>query len=72
MLEEIPEEMLKKPLKGEESQVILDKKTRIDELRKQLRHYLVKEPYVRESKKIGRNEMCPCGSNLKYKHCCGK
>lgn len=23
-------------------------------------------------KKIGRNEMCPCGSGLKYKKCCGK
>lgn len=24
------------------------------------------------SKKIGRNEICPCGSGLKYKRCCGK
>ncbi|MBL8294251.1 MAG: SEC-C domain-containing protein [Bryobacterales bacterium] len=24
------------------------------------------------SVKIGRNEPCPCGSNLKYKRCCGK
>ena len=23
-------------------------------------------------KKIGRNEPCPCGSGMKYKHCCGK
>ncbi len=23
-------------------------------------------------KKIGRNELCPCGSGKKYKHCCGK
>ncbi len=22
--------------------------------------------------RIGRNEKCPCGSNKKYKHCCGK
>lgn len=22
------------------------------------------------SSKIGRNEPCPCGSNLKYKRCC--
>jgi radical SAM superfamily enzyme YgiQ (UPF0313 family) len=21
---------------------------------------------------VGRNELCPCGSGLKYKHCCGK
>ena len=24
------------------------------------------------SKKIGRNELCPCGSGRKYKQCCGK
>jgi preprotein translocase subunit SecA len=24
------------------------------------------------SKKIGRNEPCPCGSGKKYKHCCGR
>lgn len=24
------------------------------------------------SKKVGRNEPCPCGSGKKYKHCCGK
>jgi hypothetical protein len=24
------------------------------------------------SKKIGRNDPCPCGSNKKYKACCGK
>jgi len=29
-----------------------------------------KEPI--RSKKIGRNEPCPCGSNRKYKKCCGK
>ena len=27
---------------------------------------------VRESKKIGRNEPCHCGSGKKYKQCCGK
>ena len=24
------------------------------------------------SKKVGRNDPCPCGSGKKYKHCCGK
>ncbi len=27
---------------------------------------------VKKSKKIGRNDPCPCGSGKKYKHCCGK
>ena len=30
------------------------------------------EPYVRDAKKIGRNDPCPCGSGKKYKHCCMK
>ena len=25
---------------------------------------------VRQYKKTGRNEPCPCGSGKKYKHCC--
>lgn len=32
----------------------------------------VLETYIRKSRKIGRNESCPCGSGKKYKHCCGK
>lgn len=27
---------------------------------------------MREGKKVGRNEGCPCGSGKKYKHCCGR
>jgi preprotein translocase subunit SecA len=27
---------------------------------------------VPASKKVGRNDPCPCGSGKKYKHCCGK
>ena len=29
-------------------------------------------PFVREMGKIGRNDLCPCGSGKKYKHCHGK
>ncbi len=31
----------------------------------------VATPFVRELPKVGRNEMCPCGSGKKYKHCHG-
>lgn len=31
-----------------------------------------KAPYVRDGRKVGRNEPCPCGSGKKYKHCHGK
>jgi preprotein translocase subunit SecA len=27
--------------------------------------------FVRDAKKVGRNESCPCGSGKKYKHCHG-
>ena len=27
------------------------------------------QPYRRETKKVGRNEPCPCGSGKKYKKC---
>ncbi len=30
------------------------------------------QPYVREGRKVGRNEPCPCGSGKKYKQCHGK
>jgi uncharacterized protein YecA (UPF0149 family) len=26
---------------------------------------------VREAPKVGRNDLCPCGSGKKYKKCCG-
>lgn len=29
-------------------------------------------PYVRQERKVGRNEPCPCGSGKKYKHCHGR
>ncbi len=33
---------------------------------------LKKEPATNKKKKIGRNDLCPCGSGRKYKMCCGK
>ena len=32
----------------------------------------VASPSVRESRKVGRNEPCPCGSGKKFKHCHGR
>lgn len=32
----------------------------------------LREPFVRQDKKVGRNEPCPCGSGKKYKSCHGK
>lgn len=37
-----------------------------------LMEYRNHKPSVREYKKIGRNDPCPCGSGKKYKNCCLK
>jgi SEC-C motif-containing protein len=29
-----------------------------------------KEPYIRPTPKVGRNEPCPCASGKKFKQCC--
>jgi len=29
-------------------------------------------PHVNKEKKVGRNDVCPCGSGKKYKKCCGR
>ena len=34
--------------------------------------YSGETPYVREEKKVGRNEPCPCGRGKKFKKCCGR
>ena len=33
---------------------------------------LQKKPEVRKDAKVGRNDLCPCGSGKKYKQCCGR
>jgi len=32
----------------------------------------VAKPITRDADKVGRNDLCPCGSGKKYKKCCGK
>jgi preprotein translocase subunit SecA len=29
-------------------------------------------PFTRVGQKVGRNDLCPCGSGKKYKHCHGR
>ncbi len=33
---------------------------------------LEKKPQTRKETKVGRNDLCPCGSGKKYKQCCGR
>ena len=32
----------------------------------------VKTPTLRAGPRTGRNDLCPCGSEKKYKKCCGR
>jgi len=32
---------------------------------------MVNKPVERETSKVGRNDICPCGSGKKFKKCCG-
>jgi preprotein translocase subunit SecA len=43
----------------------LEAEERVDEAPEQL-------PFVRDERKVGRNEPCPCGSGKKYKQCHGR
>ena len=38
----------------------------------EIRYQAAHTPFVREGRKVGRNEPCPCGSGKKYKHCHGQ
>ncbi len=41
------------------------------ERRKELYREQKNSTTVVKDKKVGRNDLCPCGSGKKYKHCCG-
>lgn len=43
-----------------------------EEKKKELYRAAKKANTVIKGKKIGRNDLCPCGSGKKYKYCCGK
>ena len=62
------------PLTEEEIVNLEDKYSNMskEDLMKELENmFLMKrKPYVRQAPKIGRNELCPCGSGKKYKKCC--
>ncbi len=52
--------------------VVTGKELTPEERAKQKTKPFVQKTDVRNGRKIGRNEACPCGSGLKYKNCCGK
>ncbi|MCG2790966.1 MAG: SEC-C domain-containing protein, partial [Actinomycetia bacterium] len=78
--EEVVKFIYKVRLKKEESQGISRTKreepapvinNQVGESPSEKRKGLIKEE-GKKKKKTGRNDPCPCGSGLKFKHCCGK
>ncbi|MGB2783442.1 MAG: preprotein translocase subunit SecA [Atribacterota bacterium] len=78
--EEVVKFIYKVRLKKEESQGISRTRreepapvinNQVKELPFEKRKGLIKEE-GKKKKKPGRNDPCPCGSGLKFKHCCGK
>jgi len=80
MKEEVVKFICKVRLKKEESQGV--RQVRRETPAPIVSNQTKKSPFVKreglgeeegqKKKKIGRNDPCPCGSGLKYKHCCGK
>ncbi|HDP36545.1 MAG TPA: preprotein translocase subunit SecA [Candidatus Atribacteria bacterium] len=78
--EEVVKFIYKVRLKKEESQGV--RQARRETPTPIVSSQIKKSPFVKrkgleeeagqKKKKIGRNDPCPCGSGLKYKHCCGK
>jgi len=78
--EEVVKFIYKVRLKKEESQGI--SRVRREEATPMINNQIKKSPINKrkglgkeegkKKKKVGRNDPCPCGSGLKYKHCCGK
>jgi preprotein translocase subunit SecA len=64
--EELEQEMARARLRHEEASVT-GKSGGGDEQRQ-----AGPDTFVRQERKVGRNEPCPCGSGKKYKQCCGK
>lgn len=49
-----------------------DKEAKSTEIMNMAEYLRCKRGLRLEGNKIGRNELCPCGSGKKYKNCCGK
>ncbi len=64
------------PMRQEEVDALEEKRRRQQERDLRMSHggeeEVKQKPVRRKTKKVGRNEPCPCGSGKKYKKCCGR
>jgi preprotein translocase subunit SecA len=65
-------QMFRDTLAGTESKELLDQfRVRREQLEKRIQDGTTESATVTEARRIGRNDPCPCGSNAKFKNCCG-
>ncbi len=69
LINDIVEEMEWWPCFHEDEEVFADDEDSSGPLLEDLE---VPEPYRRTQPKVGRNQLCPCGSGKKFKKCCGR
>ncbi len=63
---------LRDVLVGMESQQLKDRfEARRKDLEQRLESGETESAKIIEARRIGRNDPCPCGSNVKFKKCCG-
>ncbi|MFL1465297.1 preprotein translocase subunit SecA [Marinobacter sp. DUT-3] len=67
--QELEQELARAKLQHEETSATAQKQNEDDQGRNQQG---TPDTFVRQERKVGRNEPCPCGSGKKYKQCCGK
>ncbi len=72
MLQKIDKDISVFLLKAEIRQNIVRKEVSKDKMQTNEDKDTVKKSAPIRKKKVGRNELCPCGSGKKYKQCCGK
>ncbi|MGC8977232.1 MAG: SEC-C metal-binding domain-containing protein, partial [Candidatus Ratteibacteria bacterium] len=76
MLRSIKEEIIGNLMKIQITEKVVLKEREIEKkefVHPEYESFASKEPVsALKSRKIGRNQPCPCGSGKKYKHCCGK
>ncbi|WP_144822530.1 preprotein translocase subunit SecA [Marinobacter piscensis] len=69
--EELEQELARARLQHEETSATAQSEGE-EERRNEGQGQATPETFVRQERKVGRNEPCPCGSGKKYKQCCGK
>ncbi|NWN92422.1 preprotein translocase subunit SecA [Marinobacter adhaerens] len=69
--EELEQELARARLQHEETSATAQSEGE-EERRSEGQGQATPETFVRQERKVGRNEPCPCGSGKKYKQCCGK